>query len=93
MLNGEGDTGEMARAFLTDGERAAIQGDPEMTAETRSTHLSRIRAKIGKLEEDAKVLREHDPELYEEVRDAVVEEELMERIRRLEEEVEELREE
>lgn len=89
------DTGSdqrMTRAFLTDGERDAVRDDAEMDASTKSSHLSRIRGKLGKLEEDAKLLREHRPELYEEVRDAVMEEELVERVENLEQEVEELRE-
>jgi uncharacterized protein (UPF0335 family) len=44
------------------------------------------------MEEDARLLRRHRPELYEQLRDVVVEEELSERIERLEREVEELRE-
>lgn len=83
----------MARALLTDGERAAVRGDEEMSASTRSSHLSRVRGKLSELETDAQLLRENDPDLYEQVRDAVVEEELTARIERLEAEVEELREE
>jgi len=92
MLTGDGDLGEMARALLTSGERDAVRGDPEMDASTRSSHLSRVRGKLENLEDDAQLLRAHQPELYEQVRDAIVEEEIDERIRRLEEEVEDLRE-
>jgi len=91
MLNGDGQHEHMARAILTDGERAAVRDDPEMDASTKSSHLSRVRGKIPKLEEDARILRTHRPELYEQFRDAVVEEELDERIARLERELEELR--
>lgn len=89
-----GDTNEndrMTRALLTDGERDAIRDDPDMDASTRSSHLSRVRGKLDRLREDAELLRRHRPDLYDEVRNAVVEEELNERIERLEQEVDELR--
>lgn len=89
-----GDTNEndrMTRALLTDGERDAIRNDPDMDASTRSSHLSRVRGKLDRLREDAELLRRHRPDLYDEVRNAVVEEELNERIERLEQEVDELR--
>jgi len=92
MLKEDAETNQMSRALLTNGERDAIRDDPEMDSSTKSSHLSRVRAKVGKLEEDARLLREYRPELYEEVRDAVVEEKLDERIKRLEREVEQLRE-
>jgi len=69
MLNGDGQHEHMARAILTDGERAAVRDDPEMDASTKSSHLSRIRGKIPKVEEDARILRRHRPELYEQLRD------------------------
>lgn len=92
MLTGDTDRDHMPRAFLTDGERAAVADDPEMDASTKSSHLSRVRGKIGRLKADAQLLREHRPEMYEPFRDAVVEEELDERIERLEQEVAALRE-
>lgn len=92
MLTEDGEREQMSRALLTDGERDAIRDDPEMDASTKSSHLSRVRGKTSRLEEDARLLREYRPELYEEIRDAMVEEELDERIKRLEQEVEELRE-
>lgn len=89
LTDAEGE--RMARALLTDGERAAIRGDDGMSASTRSSHLSRVRGKLDRLEADAQLLREHDRDLYEDVRDAVVEEEITERIERLERQLEELR--
>lgn len=80
----------MRRALLTDGERDALTDD-QMDQNTRSTHLARIKNKIGRLGEDMRLLREHKPELYEQVRAEVCEEELDERVQRLEEEVSELR--
>jgi len=91
MLNGDAEYERMTRALLTDGERAAVRDDPEMDDSTKSSHLSRVRGKMDRMEEDARLLRRHRPELYEQLRDAVVEEELDERVQRLEEEVEDLR--
>lgn len=85
------DGGGMTRALLTDGERDAVRDDPEMNSGTKSSHLSRVRGKMDGMEEDARILRQHRPELYEELRDAVVEEELGQRIERLEQEVKDLR--
>lgn len=82
--------GRMARALLTDGEREALTND-EMDQNTRSTHISRIKNKLDLLGEDARILRENAPDLYEEAREEFCEEELDERIKRLEDEVEELR--
>jgi len=82
----------MTRALLTDGERAAVRDDPEMDDSTKSSHLSRVRGKMERMEEDARLLCRHRSEIYEELRDSVVGEELSERIERLEREVEELRE-
>lgn len=92
MLNGDAEHEQMTRALLTDGERAAVWNDSEMDNSTKSSHLSRIRGKMDRMEEDARLLRRHRPELYKQLRDVVVEEELSERIERLEREVEELRE-
>ena len=85
--NGEG----MPRALLTDGERDAIRDDAEMTDTTRASHLSRVRSKIDRMGEDARLLKEHQPELYESLHEAVVEDELADRVERLEDEVESLR--
>lgn len=81
---------KMARALLTDGERQALT-DEEMDDNTRSTHISRIKNKLDLLGEDARILRENAPELYEQAREEFCEEELDERVQRLEEEVEDLR--
>ncbi|MFP8891857.1 hypothetical protein ACLI4U_19105 (plasmid) [Natrialbaceae archaeon A-CW2] len=91
MLTGDTDLGRMTRALLTDGERDAIRGDTDMDASTRSSHRSRVRGKMERMATDARLLREHDPELYEQLREAVVEEDTEERLARLEEEVEQLR--
>jgi len=81
----------MARALLTDGERKALT-DEDMDDNTRSTHLSRIKNKLDRLSEDARLLREHHPEMYEDAREAFISEEIDERVDRLEREVERLQE-
>lgn len=81
----------MTRALLTDGERDAVRDDSEMDDGTKSSHLSRIRGKEEQLREDGRLLRENRPEMYRRMRDAFVEEEIDERIARLEREVSELR--
>lgn len=82
--------GRMARALLTEGERDALT-DEEMDSNTRSTHMNRIKNKLGALGEDARILRENAPEIYEEAREEFCEAELDERIERLEDEVQDLR--
>jgi chaperonin cofactor prefoldin len=81
----------MARALLTDGEQRALRGDDDMDPNTRSTHLARIKNKLDLLSEDARLLREHAPDLYEQAREEFCEEELDERVQRLEDEVQALR--
>ena len=80
----------MVRAFLTDAERRAVEGDEEMDQNNRSTHLANIKGRFGAMQEDARLLREHRPDLYEQLHEAVCEEEMDERIQRLENQVEEL---
>jgi hypothetical protein len=86
MFQGEdgGDRSDTPRAFLTPGERNALRDDGEMNENTRATHLSRIRRKIPKLREDARLLREQHDELSAEVQEAVCEEYLDERLARIE---------
>lgn len=81
----------MSRALLTDGERAAIRDDPDMDDSTKSSHLSRVRAKIIRLREDMELLREHRPDLHEQVQQVVVADDLDERFSELEREVSELK--
>lgn len=80
----------MARAFLTETERRALY-DESMDQNNCSTHLARVKNKLDALGEDARLLREHAPEIYEQAREEFCEEELDERVQRLEQEVEELR--
>jgi hypothetical protein len=83
--------GRMTRALLTDGERTAVEDDPDMDDNTKSSHLTRVRRKTVRMKEDARLLREHRPELYDDLRAAVVEQDMDERIERLEQEMEVLR--
>lgn len=83
---------QMSRALLTDGEKAAVRDDDDVPPESKSTQLSRVRKKIEQMEEDAELLREHRGEMYDDLRDAVLGEDIERRFERLENEVEELRE-
>lgn len=83
-------TNQMARALLTDGERDALDPESDMDQNTRSTHLSRVKKKLDLLAEDARLLRKHRPDLYQRAHEAMCEEEIDERVARLEEQVEAL---
>lgn len=62
----------MARGLLTDMERKALRGEIE-DANQRSTYISRVRTRIeDRVNEDAKILRENQPELYEVLQDQVL---------------------
>ncbi|WP_436348935.1 hypothetical protein [Natronorubrum sp. FCH18a] len=83
----------MRRALLTDGERAAIRGDESVDDDTRSTHRSRVKQKLERrMRDDARLLREHDPELFDILQTEVCEESLVERVDRLERELEDVKE-
>lgn len=82
----------MTRALLTDGERAALRGDETVDHSTRSSHRSRVKKKLNdRMDEDARILREYAPDLYDRLHESVCEEQMVERVERLEQEVEELR--
>lgn len=82
---------QMTRAFLTDGERRAIEGDEEMDDNTRSSHISRVKRKTERLRDDAEMLRTHHPELYQMVYEAVCREDIEERLESVEGELDQLR--
>ena len=90
MSTGTVSDSRMVRALLTDAERQALT-DEEMDDNNRSSHLARIKNKLERLGEDARILRENAPEIYEQARAEFCEEEIDERINRLESEVEALR--
>jgi KaiC/GvpD/RAD55 family RecA-like ATPase len=83
---------DLPRAFLTPGEREAADPESDMDPDIRSAHLSRVRRKIEKMRGDMEVLRDHRPEIARQLEEAVCREQLEGRIRRLEAEVEALRE-
>lgn len=76
---------DLPRAFLTPGEREAVDPESDMDSNTRSAHLSRVRRKVEKMKADVEHLREHRPAIAEELEEAVCREELEKRISRLEE--------
>lgn len=58
------------RALLTETEREQIAGEHGDTRKYQA--VSRVRSRIGEeLTTDVELLREHHPELYEELREAV----------------------
>ena len=78
---------QMVRALLTDGEKKAVRDDPEMDQNTKSSHISRIKNKISLMAEDSEELKEHRPELYEDLHRSVCEDTVEQRIEDLEAEV------
>lgn len=58
------------RGLLTDSERAILLGEREVESNHYYTVVSRVRAKIHKLEEDMNALEQHDT-LASELRDVV----------------------
>jgi hypothetical protein len=61
------------RALLTERERDAITGDESDSYRYKTRTY--LRRRLEKLEADAELLAEHEPELYDELRDVVCDEE------------------
>jgi hypothetical protein len=62
------------RALLTDRERELIEGEEDADDDLRYQAISRVRRKINEeLTTDVELLREHHPDLYDELREAVCE--------------------
>jgi hypothetical protein len=59
------------RGLLTPREREILSGEADVTEEYYYSVVSRVRSKIQKLEEDAQLLRENHPELFEELSESV----------------------
>jgi hypothetical protein len=60
------------RALLTDREREVLSGDVDDVknlSQYQSKIKSRVRQRIGRLEEDLNLLREVEPELWQEIED------------------------
>lgn len=88
MSAGDDRRRSMVRALLTDGEKRAVRDDEDMDDNTKSSHLSRVRRKITRLEDDAETLREHRPEIYERLRASVCDRAIEARLSDLETRVE-----
>lgn len=64
------------RAILTPREREILSGEDDVSDSYYYRVVSRVREKIGRLNEDMKVLDEHHPDLAGELREAVCDEEV-----------------
>ena len=60
---------------MTTTDRDRITGEADVSDEKRYQSIHRVRSRIEELEEDADILEEHHPGLYEELREAVCDEE------------------
>lgn len=63
------------RAIMTTADRERISGEADAPDTKRYQAISRVRSRIEELETDVEVLREHHPELLEELREVVCDEE------------------
>ncbi len=63
------------RAIMTTTDRERITGEVTVSDEKRYQAIHRVRSRIEELETDVDVLAEHHPELLEELRDVVCDEE------------------
>jgi len=59
------------RAILTTTDRERISGEADVPDSKRYQAISRVRQRIKQLEYDAELLKEHHPELYEELQNSV----------------------
>lgn len=59
-----------ARALLTEGERRAVMGAEDMSDNSKASHLSRIRNKLDRFREDARLLRQNREDIYEDACEA-----------------------
>lgn len=62
------------RGLLTPREREILSGDADVTEEYYYSVVSRVRRKIQKIDEDAQLLHENHPDLYEELAESVTKE-------------------
>lgn len=60
-------------AVMTETDRNRISGDTDSPQEKRYESVSRVRKRIQELETDVTLLKEHHPELFEELRETVCE--------------------
>ena len=61
------------RAILSTTDRERISGEADVPDSKRYESVSRVRQRIKQLERDAELLEEHHPELFEELQEAVCE--------------------
>lgn len=61
------------RAIMTSNDRDRIKGDTDLPEEKTYQAVSRVRSRIQELENDAKILEKHHPELYDELLETVCE--------------------
>jgi len=73
MVLVEPDMGQY-RAVMTAKDRERITGEVDVADSKRYEAASRIRKRIEALEEDAEILAEHHPKLYNELHEAVCDE-------------------
>jgi len=59
------------RAVMTANDRDRITGEADVPDSKRYQSVSRIRKRIQQLEEDAEILEENHPDLYQELINAV----------------------
>lgn len=59
------------RGLLTPRERKILSGEADVTEEYYYSVVSRVRSKIQNVEEDAQLLRENHPDLFEELTESV----------------------
>jgi hypothetical protein len=65
-------TDDQYRGILTEREKEILRGDDDVSESYEYRVVSRVRSKIEKVEEDMEVLEEHDSDLSDELRDAVL---------------------
>jgi len=58
-------------AIMTKNDRERISGKADVPNSKRYEAVSRVRQRIEQLEHDAELLKEHHPELYEELQESV----------------------
>ena len=63
------------RAIMTTADRERITENADVPDSKRYEAASRVRSRIEELEQDAEILKEHHPDLYGELQNAVCEEE------------------
>jgi hypothetical protein len=62
------------RGLLTPREREILSGDADVNEKYYYSVVSRVRRKIRKIDEDAQLLRENHPDLFEELAESVIRE-------------------